>query len=61
MKNIVVDRAGNQVDFDVACMLMDDELREEAFMSVADWRNDQDVFDTYSELHKARYQIDFVF
>lgn len=60
MKHLVKDRLGRAVDFDIACMFMDDELREEAFMRVVDWRDDQEVFDTYSELHQARYHIDFI-
>ena len=60
MKHIVKDRLGRDVDFDLACMMMDDDLREEAFMRVVNWRDDQEVFDTYSELHAQKYNLFFL-
>ena len=59
MKQIVIDRAGHPVDFDIACALMDDELREEVFMRCLDFHDAQGIFDQYAELHEARYGLQF--
>ena len=61
MKTIVYDRAGRPVDFDLACMMMDDELREEVFMHcIYDLQKCQDVYDDYCDLHLLKYGCDFV-
>lgn len=49
---------GNEVDFDAAVNMMDDELREELHNKLAPC-SDQDFMDAYAEAHQAKFGEQF--
>ena len=60
MVEYVYDKTGRKIDFDVACLWMDDDLRIDLFMQCMDFRDSQKIFDTYTEMHKEKFGVEFV-
>lgn len=49
---------GQQIDFDAAVMLMDDDLREQLHSELAPC-TDQEFMDAYVKAHRDKYNDDF--
>lgn len=58
MKN-VMNYYGVEIDFDVAVMMMDDEIREEVHADLAPC-TDQEFFNEYCKRHEEKYGEEFV-
>lgn len=58
MKN-VMNCYGVEIDFDVAVMMMDDEIREEVHADLAPC-TDQEFFNEYCKRHEVKYGEEFV-
>lgn len=54
----VKDIYGNNIDFDVTVMLMDDEIREELHLELAPC-TDQEFYDAYVDRHEEKYNCEF--
>ena len=54
----VKDYYGNDVNFEAAANLMDDELREELHMELAPC-SEQEFFDAYAEAHMKKFNEEF--
>lgn len=50
----VTNKNGTEIDFNVAVMLMDDEIREELHEDMAPC-TDQEFFSAYEARHEAKY------
>ena len=48
----------NQINYDAAVEMMDDEIREELAYEIAPC-TDQEFFDAYCELHKKKFREEF--
>ena len=55
----VIDSNGNQICFDVAVQLMDDEIRETLHNDLAPC-SDQEFFTAYEAAHLAKYGEPFI-
>lgn len=55
----VIDNKGNEVFFEVAINLMDDEIREKLHMDLAPC-TDQEFFDAYCAQHFEKYGEEFM-
>ena len=54
MRKMVVNEYGVKVDFEVAVMYMDDEIREEIHNELAPC-TDQEFFDEYAKRHEEKF------
>ena len=54
----VVNRCGNEIDFDAALQLMDDEIRERLHSELAPC-SEQEFFTAYEQAHAERYGTDW--
>lgn len=54
MRKMVVNEYGVEVDFEVAVMYMDDEIREEIHNELAPC-TDQEFFDEYAKRHEEKF------
>ena len=54
MRKMVVNEYGVEVDFQVAVMYMDDEIREEIHNELAPC-TDQEFFDEYAKRHEEKF------
>ncbi len=50
----VVNSYGNEIDFDVAVSMMDDDIREAVHFALAPC-TDQEFFDEYARRHEERF------
>lgn len=54
----VINQNGQEIEFDVAVNLMDDEIREELHMKLAPC-TDQEFFTAYEKAHYQKYHEEF--
>jgi hypothetical protein len=54
----VVNRCGNEIDFDAALQLMDDEIRERLHSELAPC-SEQEFFTAYERAHAEQYGTDW--
>lgn len=54
----VINQNGQEIDFDAAVNLMDDEIREELHMKLAPC-TDQEFFTAYEKAHYQKYNQEF--
>ena len=54
MRKMVVNEYGVEIDFEVAVMYMDDEIREEIHNELAPC-TDQEFFDEYAKRHEEKF------
>ena len=60
MRKMVVNEYGVEVDFEVAVMYMDDEIREEIHNELAPC-TDQEFFDEYAKRHAEKFGEEWEF
>lgn len=57
MKEMVINKYGVEVDYEVAVAMMDDEIRGKLHMELAPCTN-QEFFDAYTKAHAEKYGED---
>lgn len=60
MRKMVVNEYGVEVDFELAVMYMDDEIREEIHNELAPC-TDQEFFDEYAKRHEEKFGEEWEF